>query len=387
MNVLITGANGFIGRNLSSALKNIQLGFDRTHPEVSIDEIYLCDVDTDESLLNEYCSNADFVFNFAGVNRPDNQEEFKKGNTDFLVRLLSILGQNNNSCPVMLASSIQAEFDNPYGKSKKAAEDELIKHSEETGSRYLIYRFPNVFGKWCRPDYNSAIATFCHNIANDLPITVNNTETELTLVYIDDLVQEMIRALSGGENRNGYLCEVAVAYKKKLGFIADTIRNFSALRGKYSVPDFDDTFVSKLYSTYLSYLPKEKLISDLKMNSDERGSFTELIRTPDRGQFSVNISKAGITKGNHWHHSKNEKFVVVKGHGLIQLRKIGTDSHGNEYPIIEFEVTGDKLQTVEIIPGYAHKLVNLSDTEDMITFIWANECFDSTRPDTYFEKV
>lgn len=387
MNILITGSNGFIGKNLANAFRNIQLGYDKTHPEISIENIYLYDIDTDESLLNQYCSEADFVFNFAGVNRTENQSDFTKGNTDFLFHLLNTLKKKNNMCPVMLSSSIQAVLDNPYGRSKKAAEDILIKYSESTGCKCLIYRFPNVFGKWCKPNYNSVIATFCNNIANDLPVTVHNTETELTLIYIDDLVKEMIHALSGNENSNGIFCEVPVSYKKKLGFIEKTINNFRNMSEECRVPDFEDAFVSKLYSTYLTYLPKEKMISSLKMNTDERGSFTELIRTPDRGQLSVNISKPGIIKGNHWHQSKNERFIVVKGHGLIQMRKIGTDSNGHEYPVIEFEVFGERIQSVEMIPGYAHNIINLSDTEDLITFIWANECFDTEHPDTYYEKV
>lgn len=387
MNILITGAKGFVGRNLTCALKNIIEGKDKTHPELRIDDLYLYDIDSSPDQLNEYCKKADFVFNLAGINRPQTQEEFMNGNFGFALTLLDNLRENNNICPVMMSSSTQALLDNPYGNSKKAGEDLLFTYSKQTGAKVLVYRFPNLFGKWCRPNYNSAIATFCSNIANDLPIQVNDRSTKLDIVYIDDLIDEMINALSGKENRNMEYCTVPVHYETTLGFIADTIESFPDIRDSLGVPDFTDILVSKLYSTYLSYLPPEKFIYDLKMNCDNRGSFTEIIRTADRGQFSVNISRPGITKGNHWHHSKNEKFAVVKGEGIIQLRKIGKDENGDHFPIVEFRVSGEKIQVVEMIPGYTHNIINLSETEDLITFMWANECFDPEKPDTFWEVV
>lgn len=392
MNVLITGAGGFVGKNLTAALQNIKDGKDRTHPELDIGELFLYDVDTDASLLDTYCERADFVFHFAGVNRPKDTAEFMQGNRDFFAVLLDTLKKHQNTCPIVLSSSAQASLEGRYagsiyGESKKAGETLGFAYAEETGAPVYVYRFPNLFGKWCRPNYNSAIATFCNNIANDLEIVVNDPSVQMQLVYIDDLVDEMLRALAGNPTKNGDFCVVPVEHHTTLGFLADTIRSFPEIRAVCGVPDFTDPLVSKLYSTYLSYLPAEKFSYDLKMNEDPRGSFTEIIRTPDRGQFSVNISKPGITKGNHWHHSKNEKFLVVKGVGLIQMRKIGKDAVGNPYPVIEFRVSGEKLQVVEMIPGYTHNIINLSKTEDMVTFMWANECFDPARPDTFFEVV
>ncbi len=392
MNILVTGAKGFVGKNLVYSLKNIKEGKDKTHPELKIDEIYEFDIDTDISLLDEYCKSADFVFNLAGVNRPKEQSEFMQGNFGFASVLLDTLKKYKNTCPVMISSSVQATLEgrfagNEYGKSKRAGEELMLSYGQETGARVLIYRFPNLFGKWCKPNYNSAIATFCHNIANDLPIQINDPSVELELVYIDDLIDEMLRALGENETRNEKYCIVPITHKTTLGFIADTIKSFPEIRASLGVPSFTNPLVSKLYSTWLSYLPSEKFIYDLKMNVDDRGSFTEIIRTSDRGQFSVNISKPGITKGNHWHHSKNEKFVVVKGEALIQLRKIGKDENGNDYPIVEFKVSGEKIQVVEMITGYTHNIINLSQTEDLITFMWANEPFNPQKPDTFFEKV
>lgn len=387
MNILITGAKGFVGKNLTFALQNIKDGKDKTHPELEIDEIFCFDIDSDINLLDKYCSEADFVFNFAGVNRPKEQSEFMEGNFSFASTLLETLKKYGNKCPVMISSSTQALLDNAYGHSKKAGEELLFSYEKETGAKALVYRFPNLFGKLCRPNYNSAIATFCHNIANDLPIQVNDPSVKMTLVYIDDLIDEMIRALSSNETREGDYCKVPVFHETTLGFIADTIRSFPEIRSSLGVPSFADSLVSKLYSTFLSYLPADKFIYDLKMNCDVRGSFTEIIRTADRGQFSVNISKPGITKGNHWHHSKNEKFVVVKGEGLIQLRKIGKNENGEDYPVVEFKVSGEKIQVVEMIPGYTHNIINLSETEDLVTFMWANECFNPEKPDTFFEVV
>lgn len=392
MRILVTGAKGFVGKNLVCSLNNIKDGKDRTHPELDIEEIYEFDIDTDISLLDGYCEKADFVFNLAGVNRPKEQSEFMQGNFGFASTLLDTLKKHKNTCPVMISSSTQASLEgrfagSEYGKSKRAGEDLMFDYAKKTGAKVLVYRFPNLFGKWCRPNYNSAIATFCNNIANDLPIQVNDPSVMLTVVYIDDLVDEMIRALGGNETRTGNYCTVPVQYDASLGFIADTIKSFPEIREELGVPSFENPLVSKLYSTYLSYLPAEKFIYDLKMNCDPRGSFTEIIRTPDRGQFSVNISKPEITKGNHWHHSKNEKFVVVKGEALIQMRKIGVDENGNDYPVIEFKVSGDKIQVVEMITGYTHNIINTSKTEDLVTFMWANEPFDPSKPDTFFEKV
>ena len=382
MNILVTGANGFVGRNLVSQLENIASGKARNYAIAGEELHVLCyDVDSDPAALEEYCRRADFVFNLAGVNRPEDPSEFMKGNFGFASVLLDTLKKCGNACPVMISSSTQAALDNPYGESKRAGEELLFEYGRETGAKVLVYRFPNVFGKWCRPNYNSAVATFCHNIAHGLPIRVNDPSVVMHLVYIDDVVDELIGALSGDEHRAGAFCEVPVVHEITLGGIVDLLYSFRDMQQDLEVPDLGDAFTKKLYSTYLSYLPKEKFCYPLKMNVDNRGSFTEIIRTPDRGQFSVNISKPGITKGEHWHHTKNEKFVVVSGHGLVQLRKIGTDE------VINFEVCGEKMEVVEMIPGYTHNIINLSDTEDLVTFMWANEAFNPERPDTYFEPV
>ena len=382
MNILVTGANGFVGRNLVSQLENIASGKARNYAIAGEELHVLCyDVDSDPAALEEYCRRADFVFNLAGVNRPEDPSEFMKGNFGFASLLLDTLKKCGNACPVMISSSTQAALDNPYGESKRAGEELLFEYGRETGAKVLVYRFPNVFGKWCRPNYNSAVATFCNNIAHGLPIRVNDPSVVMHLVYIDDVVDELIGALSGDEHRAGAFCEVPVVHEITLGGIVDLLYSFRDMQQDLEVPDLGDAFTKKLYSTYLSYLPKERFCYPLKMNVDNRGSFTEIIRTPDRGQFSVNISKPGITKGEHWHHTKNEKFVVVSGHGLVQLRKIGTDE------VINFEVSGEKMEVVEMIPGYTHNIINLSDTEDLVTFMWANEAFNPERPDTYFEPV
>uniref|UniRef100_UPI0022E1D905 capsular polysaccharide biosynthesis protein CapF n=2 Tax=Longibaculum muris TaxID=1796628 RepID=UPI0022E1D905 len=396
--VLITGAKGFVGRNLVASLENIRDGKDRTR-DIAVDEIYEYDIDTEPSLLDEYCRDCDFVFNLAGVNRPKNDEEFMEGNFGFASILLDTLKRYNNICPIMLSSSIQATMmgryaGSEYGKSKLAGEKLFLDYADETGAKVLIYRFPNLFGKWCRPNYNSAVATFCHNIANDLPVQVNDRSTELELLYIDDLVDEMIDALSGHEHHcefdgmdavgdeNGRYCHVPTTHKATLGEIVDLLHSFRDQPSTLIIPEIpNNSLAKKLYSTYLSYLPKEKTIFPLKMNIDERGSFTELLKTDKCGQFSVNISKPGITKGQHWHHSKWEFFIVVSGHGLIQERKIGTDE------IIEFEVSGKKIEAVHMLPGYTHNIINLSDTEDLVTVMWANESFDPNHPDTFFEEV
>lgn len=382
MNILVTGAKGFVGRNLVSQLHNIQFGKARNYLLSGENiKVFEYDVDSDPGELEIYCKNADFVFNLAGVNRPKDPTEFMKGNFGFTSTLLDALRKYNNTCPVMISSSIQAELDNPYGESKRAGENLLFAYSQETGAKVLVYRFPNLFGKWCRPNYNSVVATFCNNIANDLPIQINDPSVVMRLAYIDDVVDELIAALSGREHREGNFCVVPTVHAITLGGIVDLLYAFKQMSQTLEVPDLGDAFTKKLYSTYLSYLPKEKVSYPLKMNIDSRGSFTEIIRTPDRGQFSVNISKPGITKGQHWHHTKNEKFVVVSGHGLIQLRKIGTDE------VLNFEVSGDKIEVVEMLPGYTHNIINLSKTEDLVTFMWANEAFDPNRPDTYFEEV
>lgn len=382
MNILVTGANGFVGRNLVSQLENIASGKARNYAIAGEELHVLCyDVDSDPAALEEYCRRADFVFNLAGVNRPEDPSEFMKGNFGFASLLLDTLKKCGNTCPVMISSSTQAALDNPYGESKRAGEELLFEYGRETGAKVLVYRFPNVFGKWCRPNYNSAVATFCNNIAHGLPIRVNDPSVVMHLVYIDDVVDELIGALSGDEHRAGAFCEVPVVHTITLGGIVELLYSFREMQQNLEVPDLGDAFAKKLYSTYLSYLPKERFCYPLKMNVDNRGSFTEIIRTPDRGQFSVNISKPGITKGEHWHHTKNEKFVVVSGHGLVQLRKIGTDE------VINFEVSGEKMEVVEMIPGYTHNIINLSDTEDLVTFMWANEAFNPERPDTYFEPV
>ena len=399
MKILITGAGGFVGKNLSASLKAIQDGKDRTHPGLTVRKLYLYDIDSAPELLEEACREADFVFNLAGVNRPQNQEEFMAGNFGFASTLLDTLKKYRNACPVMLASSIQATLigryaQGEYGKSKKAGEELFFAYGEETGAKVLVYRFPNLFGKWCRPNYNSAVATFCHNYANDLPITVNDPSVELELLYIDDLVEEMLLALQGREHRcefdgvrtvlqeKGRYCAAPVTHFATLGQIVELLDAFKAQPQTLMMPRIPEgSFAKKLYSTYLSYLPRQKAAFDLKMNVDSRGSFTELLKTADCGQFSVNISKPGITKGQHWHHTKWEFFIVVSGHGLIQQRKLGTQE------VLDFEVSGEKIQAVHMLPGYTHNIINLSETEDLVTLMWANECFDPQKPDTFFEVV
>ena len=381
MKILVTGAKGFVGKNLVAELENIKYGKDKTYPLTQDIEIYEYDIDTDKSMLSEFCKDCDFVFNLAGVNRPETESEFMSGNFGFASDLLDELKKNNTTCPVMLSSSTQAALDNPYGKSKKAGEDLFFDYSKETGARVLVYRFPNVFGKWCRPNYNSAVATFCNNIANDLPIQVNDRSHKMTLVYIDDVVNELINALCGSETKDGDYCKVPVEHNKTLGEIVDLIYSFKQSREDKSVPDMTEgSFSKKLYSTYLSYLPTDKFSYPLKMNIDNRGSFTEILRTADRGQVSVNISKPGITKVQHWHHTKNEKFLVVSGKGVIRFRKI------DEEKVYEYFVSGDKLEVVDIPTGYTHNIENLGDT-DMVTVMWCNECFNPDKPDTYFEEV
>lgn len=398
MDILVTGAKGFVGRNLCASLYNIRDGKDRTRPNLSIGEIFEYDLDTDPSLLEEYCQKADFVFNLAGVNRPQNPEEFMQGNFGFASTLLEMLKKHRNTCPVMISSSIQAtcigRYDNDYGRSKKAGEELIFAYGRETGAKVLVYRFPNLFGKWCRPNYNSAVATFCNNIANDLPITVNDRNAQLELLYIDDLVAEMLDALEGSEHRctfagidtilrdGGQYCAAPITHKVTLGEIVDLLEKFKAQTSTLVMPEIPhNSFAKKLYSTYLSYLPKEKVSFPLKMNCDDRGSFTELLKTENCGQFSVNISKPGITKGQHWHHTKWEFFIVVSGKGLIQQRKIGTDE------VLNFEVSGDKIEAVHMLPGYTHNIINLSETENLVTVMWANEQFDPKHPDTFFEVV
>lgn len=388
MNILVTGANGFVGKNLCAALKNIRDDKDKTR-SLKIDGIFEYDIDTDKALLDSFCEKADFVFNLAGVNRPKDNSEFMQGNFGFASELLETLKKHNNKCPVMLSSSIQAtligRYDSDYGRSKKAGEDLFFKYSEETGAKVLVYRFPNLFGKWCRPNYNSAVATFCNNTANDLPITVNDRNTELELLYIDDLVAEMLDALENNEHRyadDTKYCIVPTTHKVTLGEIVDLLEQFKNQPKTLLMPEIpNNSFAKKLYSTYLSYLPKEKVSFPLKMNIDDRGSFTELLKTANCGQFSVNISKPGITKGQHWHNSKWEFFIVVSGHGLIEERKIGSDE------VLRFEVTGEKIEAIHMLPGYTHNIINLSDTEDLVTLMWANEQFDPSHPDTYYEEV
>lgn len=398
MKILVTGAKGFVGKNLVCALNNLKDGKDRTRPALTIDEVFGYDIENTPAELDEFCAQADFVFNLAGVNRPKDPEEFKKGNFGFASALLETLKKRGNKCPVMLSSSIQAtligRYDGEYGRSKKAGEELFFDYAKETGAKVLVYRFPNLFGKWCRPNYNSAVATFCYNTANDLPITVNDRATMLELLYIDDLVAEMLDALEGKEHRaefdgvdaviteSGRYCAAPVTHKVTLGEIVDLLESFKAQPQTLVMPEIpNNSFAKKLYSTYLSYLPKEKVAFPLKMNVDARGSFTELLKTEKCGQFSVNISKAGITKGEHWHNSKWEFFIVVSGHGLIEERKIGTDE------VLRFEVSGEKIEAIHMLPGYTHNIINLSDTEDLVTLMWANEQFDPAHPDTYFEKV
>jgi UDP-2-acetamido-2,6-beta-L-arabino-hexul-4-ose reductase len=369
MKILITGAKGFIGKNLIAELR-----------EREYTNIFEYDLETNPALLDEYCRQADFVFHLAGVNRPKEESEFMEGNYGFTLSLLNSLKKHNNTCPVMIASSIQAALDNPYGRSKKAGEDLIFDYGKETGAKVLVYRFPNVFGKWCRPNYNSAIATFCYNIARDLPIKVNDPSVVMKLVYIDDVVDELINALEGKENRKGDYCEVPVVHTITLGEIVNLIYSFKRSREERSIPNMSDDFTKKMYSTYLSYLPIDDFNYELKMNIDYRGSFTEFIKTPDRGQVSVNISKPGITKGNHWHHTKNEKFLVVSGEGVIRFRRVGSDE------IIEYFVSGKKLEVVDIPPGYTHNIENLGDT-DMVTIMWANEPYNPDKSDTHYLEV
>lgn len=399
MNILITGAKGFVGKNLVANLRNIKENKNRTRPDLKIDEIFEYDIDTDPALLDGFCAKADFVFNLAGVNRPKENSEFMQGNFGFASTLLDTLKKYSNSCPVMLASSIQATLigryaQSDYGRSKLAGEELFFHYSGETGAKVLVYRFPNLFGKWCRPNYNSAVATFCNNMANDLPITVNDPKVELELLYIDDLVEEMLDALEGREHHcefdgvtavlteQGRYCAVPTTHHATLGQIVALLESFKAQPKTLVMPEIPaGSFAKKLYSTYLSYLPKEKAIFPLKMNCDDRGSFTELLKTENCGQFSVNISKPGITKGEHWHNTKWEFFIVVSGHGLIQQRRIGSDE------VIEFEVTGDSIQAIHMLPGYTHNIINLSQTENLVTVMWANEQFDPGKPDTFGEKV
>ena len=397
MNILVTGAKGFVGRNLVENLKNIRDGKNRT-TGLTIGEIFEYDIDTDPGLLDTYCAKADFVFNLAGVNRPQNQEEFMAGNFGFASTLLETLKKHGNTCPVMLSSSIQAtligRYDGEYGRSKKAGEELFFAYGQETGAKVLVYRFPNLFGKWCRPNYNSAVATFCNNIANDLSITVNDPAVQLELLYIDDLVEEMLCALEGREHRcefegvdtvlcaDGRYCAAPVTHKVTLGEIVELLESFRSQPHTLMMPEIPaGSFAKKLYSTYLSYLPQEKVSFPLKMNVDDRGSFTELLKTANCGQFSVNISKPGVTKGQHWHNTKWEFFIVVSGEALIQQRKIGSDE------VLEFRVSGEKIEAVHMLPGFSHNIINLSDTQDLVTLMWANEAFDPGKPDTFFEKV
>ena len=399
MNILITGAAGFVGKNLSAALACIRDGKDRTHPGLSVGKLYLYDRNSPAELLEEACRDADFVFNLAGVNRPKDPQEFLRGNFGFASTLLDTLKKYRNTCPVMLASSIQATLigrygQSDYGKSKLAGEKLFFDYSQETGAKILVYRFPNLFGKWCQPNYNSAVATFCHNYAHDLPITVNDPSVELELLYIDDLVEEMICALEGREHRcefdgletvlcpQGRYCAAPVTHRATLAQIVELLDQFKAQPNTLLMPQIPKgSFAKKLYSTYLSYLPKEKAAFSLTMNADDRGSFTELLKTENCGQFSVNISKPGVTKGQHWHHTKWEFFIVVSGRGLIQQRKVGTDE------VLNFEVSGERIRAVHMLPGYTHNIINLTETENLDTLKCANECFDPNKPDTFFEVV
>lgn len=398
MNILITGAKGFVGKNLTEALKCIKDGKDKTHPGLQIGELYLYDIDSTPEELEHACKNADFVINLAGVNRPQTQEEFMQGNFGFASKLLDTLKKYENKAPVVLSSSVQAtligRYDSEYGRSKKAGEELFFQYAQDENVKVLVYRFPNLFGKWCRPNYNSAVATFCNNIANDLPITVNDPSVQLELLYIDDLVDEMLAALEGKEHHcefdgietvlkeDGRYCAAPISHHVTLGEIVDLLESFKNQPSTLMMPEIPhNSFAKKLYSTYLSYLPKEKVSFPLKMNVDTRGSFTELLRSEKCGQISVNISKPGITKGQHWHHTKWEFFIVVSGHGLIQMRKIGSDE------VLNFEVAGEKIEAVHMLPGYTHNIINLSDSEDLVTVMWANELFDPKKPDTFFEVV
>jgi UDP-2-acetamido-2,6-beta-L-arabino-hexul-4-ose reductase len=399
MKILVTGAKGFVGQNLCAQLKNIRDGKAKCYGDVAVEEIFEYDIDSAAEELDSYCREANFVFNLAGVNRPQNAEAFMQGNFGFASTLLDTLEKHGNKCPVMLSSSIQATLagrfgDSEYGRSKRAGEELFFNYAERTGARVLVYRFPNLFGKWCRPNYNSAVATFCNNIANDLPITVNDRTTQLELLYIDDLVDEMIGALKGEEHHcefegvetilcdTGRYCAVPTTHKVTLGEIVDLLEEFKAQPQTLVVPEIpNNSFAKKLYSTYLSYLPKDKVAFELKMNCDARGSFTELLRSDKCGQVSVNISKPGITKGEHWHNTKWEFFIVVSGKGLIQQRRVGSDE------VLNFEVSGERIEAVHMLPGYTHNIINLSETEDLVTVMWANEAFDPSKPDTYFDPV
>ena len=388
MNILVTGARGFVGKNFVESLKNIKYNKDRTRPELKIDDIFEYDIDTDHDSLEQFCESADFIFDFAGVNRPKDSREFTSGNVGFTSELIGLLEKHGNACPIVFSSSVQATLagryaNSEYGKSKLAAEKLLFDYANRIGARVLIYRFPNLFGKWCRPNYNSVVATFCHHIARDLPITVSDPAVELELVYIDDLINEILNAMEGHPNRtDGAYCSVPVSYRVTLGEIVRLLRTFREQPQTLLLPEIPDgSFAKKLHSTYLSYLPPEKIAFPLKMNVDERGSFTELLKTASCGQVSVNITKPGVTKGQHWHNSKWEFFMVVAGHGLIQERRIGSDEK------IEFEVSGDRIQAVHMLPGYTHNIINLSETENLVTVMWANEQFDPSHPDTYFEEV
>lgn len=399
MKILVTGAKGFVGKNLVAQLKNIREGKAKCYGDIAIEDIYEYDIDSTSEQLDCYCRDCDFVFNLAGVNRPKTQEEFMQGNFGFASELLECLKKHDNKCPVMISSSVQATLagrfgNSEYGRSKKAGEELMFDYGRENGVKVLVYRFPNLFGKWCRPNYNSAVATFCYNIANDLPIQVNDPNVDMELLYIDDLVEEMICALKGEEHHcefdgvdtvfttDGRYCAASVTHHVRLGEIVELLYKFADMPKTLMIPEIPaDSFAKRLFSTYLSYLPKEKAIFDLKMNCDARGSFTELVHTLNCGQVSINISKPGITKGEHWHHTKWEQFIVVSGHGLIQLRKEGTDE------VIEYEVSGEKMQSVIMLPGYTHNIINLSDTQDLVTVMYCNEIFDPDKPDTYFDKV
>lgn len=399
MKILVTGAKGFVGKNLVAQLKNIRDGKAKCYGDIAIEDIYEYDIDSTSEQLDCYCRDCDFVFNLAGVNRPKTQEEFMQGNFGFASELLECLKKHDNKCPVMISSSVQATLagrfgNSEYGRSKKAGEELMFQYGKETGAKVLVYRFPNLYGKWCKPNYNSAVATFCYNIANDLPIQVNDPNVDMELLYIDDLVEEMICALKGEEHHcefdgvdtvfttDGRYCAASISHHVKLGEIVELLYKFADMPKTLTIPEIPtDSFAKRLFSTYLSYLPKEKAIFDLKMNCDARGSFTELVHTLNCGQVSINISKPGITKGEHWHHTKWEQFIVVSGHGLIQLRKEGTDE------VIEYEVSGEKIQSVIMLPGYTHNIINLSDTQDLVTVMYCNEIFDPDKPDTYFDKV
>ena len=399
MKILVTGAKGFVGRNLVAQLKNIQEGKAKCYGDLTVSAVYEYDIDSTPEELDAYCQECDFVFNLAGVNRPQNQEEFMQGNFGFASTLLDTLKKYGNKAPVMLSSSAQASLtgrfgNSEYGRSKKAGEDLFLQYGQENGVKVLVYRFPNLYGKWCRPNYNSAVATFCHNIANGLPITVNDPSVELELLYIDDLMEEMIAGLQGKEHHcefeglevipatEGRYCYCPITHKVTLGEIVELLHQFEEMPRTLMIPEIPaDSFAKRLYSTFLSYLPKEKAIFDLKMNKDDRGSFTELVHTINCGQVSINISKPGITKGQHWHHTKWEQFIVVSGHGLIQMRKEGSDE------VLEYEVSGDKIQSVIMLPGYTHNIINLSDTEDLVTVMYCNEIFNPNRPDTFFDPV